>query len=98
VKTIILLIVLMASATPALADECDGLLRRNEEGLLLLAPRGNEREGACVVAKTDEPRVLRDCKMGERCVVRGDVRVCSDAGIDSGECVEIRNVTRSDRK
>jgi hypothetical protein len=66
VKTIILLIVLVASATPVLADDCDGLLRRNGDGLLLLAPRGNEREGACVIAKTDEPRVLRTCKIGER--------------------------------
>jgi hypothetical protein len=81
----------------ATTHQCSGTLSRSD------AQRGNgdnlalsnpDNEGICIIAKADEPKVLRGCAVGQFCVVTGSIKLCEDAG----ECVEVGHVTRAKRE
>jgi hypothetical protein len=84
---------IVMAATPALADQCSGTLRRVEGDLIL----ANKPEGECIIAKADEKRVLRHCLFEKHCAVSGRIQLCSDVGIMAGECVFVDHVTAATR-
>jgi hypothetical protein len=51
-----------------------------------------------LVAQKNEARVLRGCRLGQYCIVRGPTRLCTDVGITAAECVQISNVTAANPK
>lgn len=88
---------LIAAATPVLAESCDGTLKRIG-GDLVLGPLPHEREGTCIIAKADQPRVLQACRLNKRCIVSGKMQLCTEAGIEAGECVYVSNVVGARRR
>ena len=42
--------------------------------------------------------MLRGCRLGQYCIVRGPTRLCTDVGITAAECVQISNVTAANPK
>ena len=69
-------------------EECSGILHGDQYGLRLGGGIG-EGEGICVIAKSERHNVLTLCSIGHFCRLRGHVSDCKD----SGECVEIRDIT-----
>jgi hypothetical protein len=69
-------------------DFCGGILHRDREGLRFGGGRGFD-ETVCYVKKVDERKVLAQCAVGRYCKVKGTVAACQD----SGECLEISNIT-----
>jgi hypothetical protein len=70
-----------------MADHCVGIVTYGGRDLVLATPH---EEGICIiVAPADKARVLRGCQIGHRCTVSGKTELC----VDSGECVEVTNVT-----
>jgi hypothetical protein len=72
----------------AKVDTCEGILHRDQYGIEFGGAHG-EGEGICVVNKSQEQKVLEVCSVEHYCNVRGLVSDCKD----SGECVEITNIT-----
>ena len=83
---------LVAISTAAYAEHCDGILQKGEDGLFL-GPLPTRHEGTCVILKPDEEAVLRVCRVGDRCIISGLIRLCTDIGINAGECVAVLKVT-----
>jgi hypothetical protein len=65
--------------------QCTGILHRDKTGLKF----GGGDEGICIIKKDDESRILTACTVGRYCMVIGQVDPCTD----SGECVEITNIS-----
>jgi hypothetical protein len=65
--------------------QCTGILHQDKTGLKF----GGGDEGICIIKKEDESRILSACTVGRYCRVKGQVDPCRD----SGECVEITNIT-----
>jgi|SRR5580704_4306332 hypothetical protein len=65
--------------------QCAGILHQDKTGLKF----GGGDEGICIIKKEDETRILSACTVGRYCRVKGQVDPCKD----SGECVEITNIT-----
>jgi hypothetical protein len=81
-----------ANAAPARAGECSGILH-NEKGSLEFGGRPGETEAICVVADSEQKKVMSTCSAGQFCRVNGLTAPCRE----SGECTEIsriRSVTR----
>lgn len=82
---------LLGTAHPASAAstrrECHGILHW-EHGSVQFGGGAGEGEGICVVARSEQRKVLKRCSTGVFCRVRGAIRSCQD----SGECVEIGRV------
>jgi hypothetical protein len=78
---------LLAALTgTAQANQCSGVLSRAQGDLIL-----TQEEAICIVGRADERRVLHDCALGRRCVIVGDVDLCTD----QGECVRVTHVTKA---
>ena len=69
--------------------ECHGILHR-DRGYIRFGGNPGEGEGVCVVSRSEQARVLQKCLEGAFCRVHGVAGPCRD----SGECVEIRRVSR----
>ncbi len=82
----------LAQAEPQ-SSECFGILHNDTKGMRFGGGR-NEDEGICVIKKTDESKVLAVCSIGHFCRVKGLVDDCND----SGECVELTNITSVQQK
>jgi hypothetical protein len=77
---------------PPVKGQCSGMLSWDGDGGLALT--NPPAEGMCsIVGKADVSRVLQACVLGRRCVVTGITDEC----VDTGECVEIRHVTKARR-
>jgi hypothetical protein len=76
-----------AAAEPQ-AYQCAGILHKDQNGISFGGGKG-EDEGICVINKSEEKKVLAICSVGHYCKVRGQVDLCKD----SGECVEITNIS-----
>jgi hypothetical protein len=77
----------ISSARPQ-PDKCSGILHKDKYGLRF---GGDNKEGEdiCLVNQSDEQKVLAICAIGQFCEINGLVDYCKD----SGECVEITNIT-----
>jgi hypothetical protein len=65
---------------------CNGILKHDDDVFMLW----RHGEGICTIADSDVQRVLKTCHLGQHCIVTGTSRLCPD----SGECVEISDVTK----
>ena len=80
-------------ATSASADErqeCKGILRQDQNGLLIQIPP----EGLCEINRSQEAKVLATCRPGRFCRVYGIVEDCKDLD----ECAEITRVLSARRR
>lgn len=68
--------------------KCSGILYQTSESLMFGGGRG-ETEGICLVNGRDAYKVLQICRIGKPCTVEGSGDLCKN----SGECVEITNIT-----
>ena len=68
-------------------SQCFGVLHHSKGDLIIGGGRG-EGEGICIISKGENEKVLRTCRIGRRCFVKGSVDYCKD----SGECVEITKI------
>jgi hypothetical protein len=69
-------------------DKCSGILHKDKYGLRF-GGGNKEGEGICLVNQSDEQKVLAICTVGHFCEASGLVDNCKD----SGECVELTNIT-----
>ncbi len=67
---------------------CGGILHSDKYGLHFGRGKGEE-EFICAINNSDRRKVLATCRVGKYCEVVGLVDACND----SGECIEIRNIT-----
>lgn len=70
------------------SPSCSGILHQSN-GELHFGGSVGEDEGICVIAKSEESKVLGICTIGQFCKVSGTVSDCKD----SGECGEMTDVT-----
>jgi hypothetical protein len=69
-------------------SHCSGVLHLVNGELRFGGGRG-ESEGICIVSHAEVGKVLTTCRVDNRCTVEGIVDYCKD----SGECVDIKNIT-----
>ena len=74
-------------------SQCFGILHHSKGDLIIGGGRG-EGEGICIINKAEIEKVLRTCRIGRRCFVKGSVDYCKD----SGECVEITKIVAVRKK
>ena len=80
-----------AHADPQLG-ECSGILHADRDSLMIGGGEG-EGEGICIINKSQESNVLRGCRIGQFCKIKGVIDECKD----SGECSEMLRVTSAER-
>ena len=74
-------------------SQCFGVLHQSKGDLVIGGGRG-EGEGICIINKAEIEKVLKTCRPGRRCFVKGSVDYCKD----SVECVEITKIVAVRKK
>jgi len=91
-KRVVVLMLLMAGCVTANGEPeirtCGGILHSDKYGLRFGRGPGEE-EFICAINNADKRKVLATCSVGKYCEVAGLVEPCKD----SGECIEIRNIS-----
>jgi hypothetical protein len=90
-------VALLCTAPSAFAastrSECHGILH-SDHGSLVLGGGAGEGEAICVVAGSEQGKVLKGCSVGAFCRAHGGTKPCED----SGECVEIGRIDRVQKR
>jgi hypothetical protein len=92
-----ILIVVISGISPSLSaeprrNECSGILHV-DHGSIQFGGRLGESEGLCIIANSEQSKVLAVCAIDQFCRVSGRLSACKD----SGECSEIRRVYRAQK-
>ena len=76
-----------AASAASTRGQCHGVLHL-DRGSLVIGGGAGESEGICLIARSEQAKVLKGCSVGMFCRVGGDTDACKD----SGECTEISHV------
>ena len=103
IATRTLVIISLVTAAPAVASaqdrgteaQCSGILHdwREEGGGIGFGGGYGEREGICMIGKSEERKVLAVCSVHQFCKVKGLQKACKDSG-ECGEMTAVYSVTR----